>query len=199
VLTSCRALTKLSFSIIYRVSQSHLEADAMTPSHQEFDPDHIPIAFMITLRAHGTWLHGDRRGSVDRFHNRYGTPRLPANRLRQNYERGLLKIPPVKLTARRRAAVYRGIRETCDLRNWRFWALNVRSNHVHSVVTASCHSKKVRAALKANATRTMRESGCWESERSPWSGGGSRRFIWTEQQLIEAIDYVLYGQGEELP
>jgi hypothetical protein len=37
----------------------------MTPSHREFDPDHIPLAFMITLRAHGTWLHGDSRGSVD--------------------------------------------------------------------------------------------------------------------------------------
>jgi len=171
----------------------------MTSSHREFDPDHIPIAFMITLRAHGTWLHGDRRGSVDRFHNRYGTPRLAPNQLRQSFERSLMKSPPVKLTARRRAAVYRGIRETCELRNWRLWALNVRSNHVHSVVTANCHSKRVRAALKANATRTMRESGCWESERSPWSGGGSRRFIWTEQQLIEAIDYVLYGHGDELP
>jgi hypothetical protein len=48
----------------------------MTSSHREFDPDHIPIAFMITLRAHGTWLHGDRRGSVDRFHNRYGNPTI---------------------------------------------------------------------------------------------------------------------------
>ena len=171
----------------------------MTPSHREFDPDHIPIAFMITLRTHGTWLHGDRRGSVDRFHNQYGTPKLPPNPQRRSFERTLLKTPPVKLTTRRRAAVYRGIRETCELRNWRLWALNVRSNHVHSVVSANCHSKKVRAVFKANATRTMREAGCWEGDRSPWSGGGSRRYIWTEQQLIEAIDYVLYGQGDELP
>ena len=171
----------------------------MTPSHREFDPDHIPLAFMITLRAYGTWLHGDRRGSVDRFHNRYGTPGLPPDPLRAKYERQLLKTPPVKLSAKRRAAVCRVIRETCEVRNWRLLALNVRSNHVHSVVSANCHSKKVRSALKANATRTMRESGCWESDRSPWSGGGSRRFIWTEQELIEAIDYVLHGQGDELP
>jgi len=113
--------------------------------------------------------------------------KFPAVRLVEQENRGLA------------AGWNRGIRETCELRNWRLWALNVRSNHVHSVVTANCHSKRVRAALKANATRTMRESGCWESERSPWSGGGSRRFIWTEQQLIEAIDYVLYGHGDELP
>ena len=171
----------------------------MTPSHQEYSDDHVPLAFMITLRAHGTWLHGDRRGSVDRFHNQYGTPRLAPNLLRQGYNRQLLKLPPVKLTAKRREAAYRGIREVCEFRNWRLWALNTRTNHVHSVVTANCNSKKVRAALKANATRAMRESGCWQSERTPWEGGGSRRFIWTEQQLIEAIDYVLYGQGDPLP
>jgi REP element-mobilizing transposase RayT len=171
----------------------------MTPSHREFNDDHIPLAFMITLRSHGTWLHGDRRGSVDRFHNRYGTPKLAPSPLRRNYDRQLLKTPAVTLTAKRRAAVYRGIRETCEIRNWRLWALNTRTNHVHSVVTANCTSKQVRAALKANATRSMRESGCWQSDRSPWAGGGSRRFLWTEQQLIEAIDYVLYGQGDPLP
>jgi REP element-mobilizing transposase RayT len=134
-----------------------------------------------------------------RFHAHYGTPRLMPNPSRQRFERSLMKTPPVKLTAKRREAVYRGIRETCKIRNWDLLALNVRSNHVHSVVTANCSSKKVRAALKANSTRTMREAGCWKSDRSPWSGGGSRRFIWTEEQLTEAIDYVLYGQGSLPP
>ena len=120
---------------------------------------------MITLRAHGTWLHGDPRGSVDRFHNQYGTPRLAPNPSRRRFERSLMKIPPVKLTIKRREAIYRGIRETCKIRSWALYALNVRSNHLHSVLTANCSSKKVRAALKANATRTMRESGCWESEK----------------------------------
>ena len=39
----------------------------------------IPLAYLITFRSYGTWLHGDERGSVDRFHNVYGTPRLPPN------------------------------------------------------------------------------------------------------------------------
>jgi len=30
-----------------------------------------PLAYLITFRAYGTWLHGDARGSIDRFHNRY--------------------------------------------------------------------------------------------------------------------------------
>jgi hypothetical protein len=31
-----------------------------------------PLAYFITFRAYGTWLHGDKRGSVDRHNNRYG-------------------------------------------------------------------------------------------------------------------------------
>ena len=31
----------------------------------------IPLAYLITFRSYGTWLHGDKRGSVDRFHNHY--------------------------------------------------------------------------------------------------------------------------------
>ena len=40
-----------------------------------------PLAFLITFRCYGTWLHGDERGSIDRrnFH-RYGTPAMPANK-----------------------------------------------------------------------------------------------------------------------
>ena len=170
----------------------------MTPSHQEFTDDHIPLAFFITFRSYGTWLHGNERGSVDRRHRRFGTPMLPPNPIRQAYERRLLNSSPVKLTKDRRKAIERGIREACGVLNWRLWAFNIRTNHVHVVVSANCNSRRVRSTLKANATRSMRESGCWQSPRSPWAAKGSRRFLWTEEQLIEAIDYVLYSQGGEL-
>jgi len=171
----------------------------MSCPHREFSDNHIPLAYLITFRSYGTWLHGDRRGSVDRFHNVYGTPRLPPNSQREKYERHLLARPPVKLNAKQRAAVERGISETCKIRGWSLWAFNIRSNHVHSVVSANCKSKKVLGALKANATRSMRESGCWQTEDSPWADRGSRRYLWTEKQLLDAIAYVLYDQGEPLP
>jgi len=53
---------------------------------------------------------------------------LPANPLRQNYERNLLKNSPVKLTKRRRQAIERGIREACSIKKWRLWAFNIRTN-----------------------------------------------------------------------
>jgi REP element-mobilizing transposase RayT len=171
----------------------------MTPTHQEFSDDHTPTACFITFRSYGTWLHGDQRRSVDRFHNRYGTPKLAPNPQRRKYEESLLKRPPVKLTAKQRAATEDAIRDTCKTRKWILWAVNVRTNHAHSVVTADCNSRVVRSALKANATRTMRERGCWRSEDSPWAARGRRRSLWSQKDLLNAIDYVLYDQGEPLP
>ena len=67
------------------------------------------------------------------------------------------------------------------------------------MVSALCDPELVLNALKANATRKMREAGCWQSGKTPWVLRGSKRYLWTEKDIYEAIDYVLYGQGEPLP
>jgi hypothetical protein len=54
-------------------------------------------------------------------------------------------------------------------------------------------------ALKANATRLMRESGCWTFKTSPWAEKGSKRYLWDEDSLFYAVDYVNNGQGGDLP
>ena len=165
----------------------------------EFNDSGVPLRYLISFRTYGTWLHGDRRGSVDRFHNIYGTPKLPPSKSREEYERRLMKMPPVRLDSERRAAVERGLRETYSHRGWKLWVSSVRTNHVHAVVTAQCRSLTVLQVLKSYATRTMREAGCWTSERSPWAYRGSRKKLWTEKDLIDAIVYVEYEQGEPLP
>ena len=137
-----------------------------------------------------------RPNPFNRFHNRYGSPRLAPNRLREQYERTLLKRRPVRLSRIQRRAAADGIREICKKREWGLWVFNVRTNHAHVVVSANCNSKKVRAALKASATMVLRERGCWRSAESPWAAKGSRRNLWTRKDLINAIIYVLYGQGE---
>jgi REP element-mobilizing transposase RayT len=171
----------------------------MSQPHIEFKDEHTPIAYLITFRAYGTWLYGDSRGSVDRFHRVYGTSMLPPNGQRTEYEQGLLTHSSVKLDTRQRAAVECGIRETCAIRKWLLWAFNIRTDHVHAVVSANCKPEPILSALKANATRSMREAGCWESGRTPWVYRGSKRYLWTEKQLNDAIAYVLYDQGSPLP
>ncbi len=160
----------------------------------------IPLAYLITFRCYGTWLHGDERGSVNRFRNQHKTAKLPPekNWLETNTNR--LKSEIVTLNAEQRNAVEAAIRETCNFREWHLKAINVRTNHVHVVV--SIGTKKPESALnalKANATRQMRENGCWKSERTPWAAKGSKRYLWNERSIELAIDYVINGQGDDLP
>ena len=70
----------------------------MTQPHREFKDDHVPFAYLITFRSYGTWLHG-RDGSVDRFHNVYAKPKLPANEKRRQYNLRSLAQRPVELDA----------------------------------------------------------------------------------------------------
>ena len=160
----------------------------------------IPLAFLITFRAHGTWLHGDERGSVSRFRNEYRSRRLPLEKkwLKTNTKR--LNGEPVILDADQRGCVEAAARETCQFRKWHLHAINVRTNHVHLVV--SIGEKKPELALnafKANATRSMNQAGCWNRTYSPWTDKGSTRYLWNEKSVARAIDYVLYGQGDDLP
>ncbi|MBA3569994.1 MAG: hypothetical protein H0W28_11765 [Pyrinomonadaceae bacterium] len=44
-----------------------------------------PLAYFISFRTFGTWLHRDKRGSIDRFHNRYRSPYIPPNEKWRHY------------------------------------------------------------------------------------------------------------------
>src|SRR3989442_14891113 len=94
-----------------------------------------------------------------------------------------MKKPPVKLTSRHRRIVESAIRETCAIRGWQLWTVNVRTNHVHAVVSANKKPEEVLSAMKANATRALRESGLWTSDLSPWEFRGSKKYLWSEKAI----------------
>jgi len=158
-----------------------------------------PLAYFISFRSYGTWLHGDERGSIDRFHNRYRDPYLPPNETWQRHNQTQLERDPFILGARERGSVEKAIRETCSIRKWHLQAFNVRTNHVHAVVTANRKPAMVLNAFKANATRQLREDQLWRHEFSPWADKGSKRRLWNERSVANAIDYVVNGQGKDLP
>jgi REP element-mobilizing transposase RayT len=188
-----------------RVSEPRAVATGSAKSTSPMKRDYIdfndrssPVGYLITFRCYGTWLHGDERGSVDRHHRVYGAPGLPPSAPRRKHDRDLLKQPPVTLNSQQRAATQAAIRETCQIRRWHLWTVNVRTNHVHVVVSASKKPEALLSALKANATRAMREARLWTSELSPWEFRGSKKYLWNETQLADAIAYVEYDQGEPL-
>jgi REP element-mobilizing transposase RayT len=145
-------------------------------------------------------LHGDERGSIDRFHNQYKAPYLAPSKLRYAHDRELMRSDAVTLDAAQRKSVQSAIEEVCEHRTWFLHAVNVRTNHVHMVMSIR-HANPDRALndLKAYATRRLRRDALWKHNHSPWADRGSKRRLWNERSIALAIDYVLNGQGVSLP
>ncbi|MCI0624979.1 MAG: transposase [Acidobacteria bacterium] len=157
-----------------------------------------PLAYLITIRCYGTWLHGDLRGSMDRKeHHQHGGPKIEPNKKLGEAEEAELKHPPFVMTDAQRAIMENAIREVCDHRGYRLLAVNARTNHVHSVVAARGRPEAVMNALKAYATRRLREAGLLPNGVRPWSRHGSNPYLWTSEQITRAVDYVLNGQDDK--
>jgi REP element-mobilizing transposase RayT len=154
-----------------------------------------PLAYLITFRCYGTWLHGEERGSVDRRHyNRFGTPDMPANKKVLEDERDNLRAPAFILNREQRPVVASAIREVCNHRGYTLHAVNARTNHVHSIVSAGAKPEHIMNSLKSYATRKLREAKLLSDDVRPWARHGSTPYLWTEEELERAIDYVLNGK-----
>ena len=170
----------------------------MHASDSEFNNERIPLGYLITFRSYGTWLHGDERGSVDlRNYNRYGTPDMPENRKLLADEQRELRNPAVLLCSAQRSIVKSAIEEACDHRHYALHAVSVRTNHVHSVVSAACTPEHVMNSFKAYATRKLLQANLLSKGVRPWARHGSTPYLWTQEEVERAVAYVLYGQGDE--
>ena len=163
----------------------------------QLDTNVFPLAYLITFRTYGSWMHGEDRGSVDRKHNIYGTPRLGANRYRKQAETRLLKHPPVLLNILQRRTVELAVREVCRFHRYDLLAVNARTNHVHTVISAACMPEPILDALKAYATRKLRCEGLIPTTTKPWARHGSTRYLWKDEQVDKAVAYVMCDQGED--
>src|SRR6202521_2647770 len=67
----------------------------------------IPLAYLITFRCYGTWLHGDKRGSIDRFHNRYRSPYIAPNQSWHRHNARALESQSLVLDTSQRRSVDR--------------------------------------------------------------------------------------------
>ena len=93
----------------------------------------MALAYFMTWSCHGSWLPGDARGSVDKVHHEYGAPYAPASTEREKTNRIGARVQ--MLEAEERAVVRRAILDHCAIKGWKLLALNVRSSHVHLVVS----------------------------------------------------------------
>jgi REP element-mobilizing transposase RayT len=96
--------------------------------------------------------------------------------------------PPVVLTGEQRAIVERTIREVIAYRGWTLHAINVRTNHIHVVVTAERNPETVMEQLKAWCSRRLSEH--IGHKQKWWTEHGSTKWITDDEYLASAIHYV---------
>ena len=156
------------------------------------------MRYFITFAWYGTHLHGDESGSVDRRHNLFGGRTLETDPQRAAAERRSMNQPPYELDSDSRAVVLQAVGEVCRHRGWNLLEAHVRSNHVHVIAEAEVPPEKVMNDLKAYASRALNQLDRDEPSRRRWARHGSTRWLWKDQDVREAIRYVVDEQGEPM-
>jgi REP element-mobilizing transposase RayT len=161
-------------------------------------PNARPSAYFITFSCYGARNHGAEKGSVDRDNNQHGTPVLPEDIVRYEFETDRMDQPPYLMDEMRRIIVLQTIREVSEFRKWELFAVHVRSNHVHVVVRADASPEKVMNDYKAYSSRRLNEAGIDGHNRKRWSRHGSTIYLWTAMLVEEKVHYTLHEQGDPM-
>jgi REP element-mobilizing transposase RayT len=102
---------------------------------------------------------------------------------------------PYLLDSLRRHVVLNAMQEVCTCRGWKMLAAHVRTNHVHTIITANCQPEQVLLAMKAYSSRALNERELDRPDRRRGARRGSTRYLWTRDAVRAAIQYVVNEQG----
>ncbi len=119
---------------------------------RSYEPPPDPLAYLLTWPTYGTWLPGDERGWVEYRHG-FQLPHL----MKELESAALMTEDACLLDDEQRSLVEKTIADHCGIRGWILHAVNCRTNHLHVVVTANLHPKKVISQFKAWCTRRLKE------------------------------------------
>ncbi|HEY6351796.1 MAG TPA: transposase [Candidatus Angelobacter sp.] len=156
------------------------------------------MRYLITFACYGGRLHGDESGSVDRYHNLVGSRLVQPDPERVLEERRRMLQEAYVLDEQSRAVVVAALRNHCAHRGWHLMAAHVRSNHVHAVVEAEGRPERILNEFKAYASRELNRLGRDGPDRRRWARHGSTRWLWKDEDVRNAIQYVVQEQGEPM-
>ena len=105
---------------------------------------------------------------------------------------------PYVLDQAGRAVVLAAIQRHCAQRGWNLLAAHVRSNHVHAVVEAEARPERIMSEFKSYASRELNQLGSDGPDRKRWARHGSTRWLWKDEDVRQALRYVIEEQGEPL-
>ncbi len=171
--------------------------------------------WLLTNTTFGTWLPGNKRGSVTsvrdrrkydavtltRFeHDRPGEPwegHLPG--IHRSALRAM-KGPPIYLTLLQAKALLVQFQETANYRGRTLHAVSIMQNHFHIIVTVpgDPNPDRVLADFKAYGSRVLNRSYGKPASNTWWTTKGSVRKLSTASAFDCAINYVLHKQPSPL-
>ena len=157
--------------------------------------DEFPLAYLITWTTYGTWLPGDERGWVAKGS---AVIRDPDPGMHEAAHSAMTE-EAVVFAKRQRDLVDGVIVKHCEIRRWILHARNVRTNHIHVVVSAALEGEVIRAQFKAWCSRRLSEQagvrGKGDNGFCRWfTEKGDIKWIDDEEHLHNAIRYVNEGQ-----
>ena len=123
------------------------------------------MRYFITFACYGAHLHGDDSGSVDRYHNLFGSRPVKPDPHRAVAEREKMPQPPYWLDPDSREVVLNLL------------VAHVRTNHVHVVVEAEVQPERVMVEFKSYASRALNSLGLDGPDRRRWARHGSTRWL----------------------
>jgi REP element-mobilizing transposase RayT len=171
--------------------------------------------FHVILSTYGFWLPNDPRGSwsdwirnwellrfggatkVDTRQSVAGVQHDKALRLMAKKS---LAFPEVFFTGKQAQAIGLGFRDVVEETGYQIYACSIMPQHVHLVIGPSARSiARIVGHLKGRATQKLNELNLHPLAKytqadgtvpSPWGRNCWKVFIYTEQHLREAIQYV---------
>ncbi len=147
------------------------------------------MRYFVTFACCGARLHGD---------NLVGSRLLEPDAQRLMTERREMLQDPYVLDEAGRAVVLVAIQRHCAHRGWNLLAAHVRSNHVHAVVEAEARPERIMNGFKSYASRELNRLGSDGPGRKRWARHGSTRWLWKDEDVRQALRYVIEEQGESM-
>ena len=109
---------------------------------------------------------------------------------------------PYLLDETARPVVLRAIQRHCAYREWSLLAAHVRTNHVHVIVDTSragdraeTRPERIMNEFKSYSSRELNLLPGETPGRKRWARHGSTRWLWKDQDVNRALQYVVDEQG----
>ncbi len=172
-------------------------------------------SWLLSNTMYGTWLPGDRRGSVTSVRDRrpgeqetpfrfeHDIPGEPWEDPIAGLERSAcenMNGPPIFLDLDKAELLLAQFQETAAYRRWTLRAVAIMTNHFHLVVQVSDDPppRKILADFKAYGSRILNRRYGRPPSETWWTDKGSKRKLPDDRAVAAAIHYVLYKQPRPL-